>query len=91
MLRLKEANPLAVFNMRKLDFCPPHFQIVKFNLMCNAKDILNWIYENTEGRFSFIDGAIDNKGNIQIGFEIHSEATYMLMMLPQINVFPVFK
>ena len=51
MLKHGEVNPLDVFGLRKLDHCPPHFERVIFDLRLSKKDIIDWIYENLEGRF----------------------------------------
>jgi hypothetical protein len=51
MIKYKEPNPLAVFNMRRMTFCPIHFETITFDLRVNEKTISDWIYENTEGRF----------------------------------------
>lgn len=82
-LKNKEANPLAVFNMRRMDYCPPHFQKLIFALGTGEKDILDWIYENTEGRFYL---ATEINGNECVAFEIHNEATYFALFLGQINI-----
>lgn len=77
-----EANPLAVFNMRKMDFCPKHFQSITFSLICDERVILDWMYENTDGRFFL---GRDHSGNMVVGFENHSESTYFALMLVDIN------
>lgn len=51
MIKYKEPNPLAVFNMRRMEFCPVHFERLTFDLYVGEKVIADWIYENTEGRF----------------------------------------
>jgi hypothetical protein len=84
-LKNKEANPLAVFNMRKMDFCPPHFESITFDLKSGERAITDWIYENTEGRFYF--GQDANRLSVRVGFEVHSEASYFAMFLPTINTF----
>lgn len=61
MLKHKEANPLAIANMRRMDFLPPHFEKIKFDIKVGEKVITDWIYENTEGRF-FV-GPISEGGN----------------------------
>jgi hypothetical protein len=51
MIKYKEPNPLAVFNMRRMTFCPIHFETITFDLRVGEKTISDWIYENTESRF----------------------------------------
>lgn len=84
-LKNYEANPLAVFNMRKLDFCPPHFQLMTLPLRTDLRNILNWIYENTEGRF-YIEK--DASFELTVAFEIHAECTYFALMVSEINKSP---
>ena len=90
-LKHSEPNPLAVFNMQRVPFCPPHFQTITFDLRCGEKPILDWIYENTEGRFFLGMRAAYAAGSIAtecVGFETHSEATYFSLFLPSININP---
>jgi hypothetical protein len=87
MLKYGEANPLNVFGLREVDHLPPHFEPVTFDLVPRAKTIVDWIYENLEGRFWF--GAVYNtesRGSSHcVAFEISSEATMFALMLDQIN------
>lgn len=82
MLKQHEPNPLAVFNMRRVDFCPPHFQKFSFDLVTLEKTILDWVHENTEGRFYY---SKDNNFRVCLGFENHFEASYFALMLSEIN------
>lgn len=84
-------NPLDVFGLRQLDYCPPHFHIVRFDLRVTAKEIENWIYENLSGRFylgNYI--AVDSDSTMSLqkiaAFELHEEASYFGLFLPNINV-----
>ena len=76
------ANPLAVNNMRRMEFCPPHFETITFDIKTDERTISNWLYENTEGRFFL---GQDNRLNIRVGFEVHAEASYFGLILPTIN------
>ena len=78
------ANPLAVFNMRRMDFCPIHFAEMSFNLKVDDRVILDWIYENTEGRF-YIGN--DARLHVKVAFENHSEASYFGLMINTFNVY----
>jgi hypothetical protein len=91
MLKLNEVNPLAVFGMRRLEHCPPHFSVVKFDIYTNEKVITDWIWENLDGRFfvgdQYIAGQDKETMAIQkmAGFEIAGEASYFGLILDTIN------
>lgn len=90
MLKHNEPNPLNVHGLRQLGHRPPHFTPVIFDLAVQDKDLVDWLYENLEGRF--YSGQIDVKqpsGVIArqhcIAFEMASEASYFALFLPQLN------
>lgn len=90
MLRYGEANPLAVFGLRELDHCPPHFTPVDFGLRTNSKAISDWIWTNLSGRFWYGDYYYkDAEQHVQVtkrvAFEIPGEASMFSLMLDQIN------
>lgn len=91
MLKHNEVNPLAVFGMRRLEHCPPHFTSVSFDLYVNEKVITDWVWENLEGRFYFggeyiTDSELPKLTMHQlIAFEIASEASYFSLLLPTLN------
>lgn len=95
-LKHNEVNPLAVNNMRQVDFCPPHFEKVIFDLATDAKKITDWLYENTDGRF-YIGSAVkmptsdEEKAKLShcVAFEVHSEASYFALMLNTINSYEI--
>jgi len=90
MLKHNEANPLAVFGLRELEHCPPHFAQVQFDLKSNQKTITDWIWTNLSGRFWVGDWYYkDASNNVQIqkvaAFEIPGEASMFALILDQIN------
>jgi len=89
MLKYGEINPLNVFALRKVDYCSPHFTKITFDAKVQDKHLIDWIYENLEGRFWFGDvyRIIDNRPHIQkcAAFELAPEASYFLLMLDQLN------
>ena len=87
-LKHKEPNPLAVFNMRRMTFCPPHFQPILFDLKAPEKLIADWLFENTEGRFYLGQSVSAAALCACAAFEVHSEATFFSMFLNQINKMP---
>lgn len=78
------ANPLACANIRRIDFCPPHFEQMSFSIKCSGRKLLDWLYENTEGRF-FIGQSVSGF-DVCVGFEIHAEMSYFALVLNTINV-----
>jgi hypothetical protein len=90
MLKYGEVNPLAVFGLRQLDHCSPHFTRVDFNLSTNEKVISDWIWANCIGRFWIGDRYYkreDNTVDFQkcAAFEIPGEASMFALILDQIN------
>ena len=94
MLKHGEINQLDVFGLRQLEHCPPHFEIVEFELKTNLKVIIDWIYENLSGRFFIGDRLLyDNNSDSKklhmikvAAFELHEESSYFGLFLPNINV-----
>ena len=85
-------NPLAVFGLRRVDHCPPHFYPVRFDSIADTKKITDWIWENLSGRFHFDDvygPSLTSPTNTIIqkcaAFEIHSEASYFALLLVDLN------
>lgn len=90
MLKHNEVNPLAVFGLRELEHCPPHFSQVKFDLKSNQKAISDWIWTNLSGRFWIGDWYYkDDANNVHVqkcvAFEIPGEASMFALMLDQLN------
>ena len=90
MLKHNEANPLAVFGLRELEHCPPHFVRVPFDQRTNDKTILDWIWTNLEGRFWYGDYYYkDEANNVAFqkcaAFEISGESSMFALILDQIN------
>ena len=92
MLIHGEVNPLNVFGLRRLEHCPPHFEKVLFDLKCDIKVVSDWIYAKLEGRFYLGDYSYSNDGVFTIqtlaAFERASEASYLGLILDQINKSP---
>jgi hypothetical protein len=90
-----QPNPLSVANLRIVSRCPLHFFAVDFDMSCSAKKVTDWIYSNLQGRFYFGQVTSSNSNNgvtnlilcSRAAFEIHSEASYFALSLPEINKF----
>jgi hypothetical protein len=96
MLKYGEVNPLSVFELRRINHCPPHFISVVFDIRTSEKDIIDWVYTNLSGRFCF-DSYYDELQRLEhnsvvlktrLSFEIPSEASYFALMLDTINTSP---
>lgn len=89
MLKFNEANKLSIFGMRLMSYCPPHFTPIDFDLIAKEKQITDWLWENTEGRF-FIGDIWTTEGPLRIkkrvAFENAGEAGYFALILDTINV-----
>jgi hypothetical protein len=89
MLKYGEVNPLAVFGLRELEHCPPHFIQVDFPLKAHEKEISDWIWANLSGRFWYGDRYYKNKNVVEMcrcaAFEIPGEASMFALILDQIN------
>lgn len=92
MIKHNEPNLLDVFGIRKLNHCPPHFEKVVFDLRTDIKGITDWIYENLSGRFYIGDAYIPNPDDVKqmsiqkvVAFELHEEASFFGLFLPNIN------
>jgi len=89
MLKYGIVNPLNVHGLRKLDYCPPHFERFYFDLKTNEKHIVIWVLENLEGRFFIGDMALDTHIKKCIAFEIASEKMIFALQLDIINKYSV--
>ena len=90
MLKHNEVNPLAVFGLRELEHCPPHFARINFELKSREKSISDWIWENLSGRFWIGDYYYkDEDNNVHVqkcaAFEIAGEASMFALILDQLN------
>lgn len=94
MLKHNDVNPLAVFGLREMDHCPPHFTKLYFDLRThNVKVIKDWIWEHLDGRFYLGDVYDLNSNNSihmqkMVAFEIPGEASYFSLVLDTINSVP---
>lgn len=85
-------NPLNYFNMRRVDFLPPHFKclsIEKYNPSL-VKHLNNWIKINLNNRY-YIGQSISldhNKSIIyttKIGFESEKDLSFFTIACPYIH------
>lgn len=92
MLKHRDPNPLNVHQMRRMEILPPHFSKIIFDLSGTDKVIIDWIWENLEGRFFYGDYYCEDKSNALdirkvAAFEIHGESSYFALILDTLNKF----
>jgi hypothetical protein len=89
MIKYGEVNPLAVFGLRRLEHCPPHFTVLDVEIS-DEKIITDWIYENLAGRF-YVGGNYWHRSDnntlcySRIAFEIPGEASYFALVKDSLN------
>jgi hypothetical protein len=88
MSKTAKVNPLDVFDLRRVDFCPPFYNTVNIDPGYNLVNALDeWIYQNLSGRY-YIGPCVDldNDGNIKkrvkVGFETEREMSFFMLACP---------
>ncbi len=90
MLKYGIINPLNVHGLRRLEYCPPHFARLYFDIKTTEKQIVIWILENLQGRFFMGDVSTDEKHFRKcVAFEVHSEKALFALQLDMINKYSV--
>lgn len=90
-MKLKDPNPLTVLNMRRVSFCPPHFETVTLKKHYNMEQaICSWIESKLTGRYFFGNNVeLDSDNNITvgytIGFETAKELSYFTLACPYLK------
>jgi hypothetical protein len=91
-VKIKDPNPLDVLDLRRVDYCPPHFStanVVKRYNLENA--ICEWIEHHLKGRYYFGSNVELNKtnntieGNYTVGFENAKELSYFMLACPHLK------
>lgn len=90
MHNLKEPNPLNVFEARRLEFMPPHFDSVSIPVKYNLdRSIDKWIFSHLKGRYyigrsvGLVNNALET--GIKIGFEETKELSYFMLACPHLK------
>lgn len=83
-------NPLNVLNIRRVNFCSPHFSTVDVPKRYNLEtSIVRWIENNCKGRFYLGPNSVLKDNSITtvytIGFESHKELSYFLLACPYLE------
>ena len=89
-------NPLSVFGMRRVSFCPPHFESANVDLTYNLSRVIeSWIDENTKGRYYLGQRVIDSDNRdlgrrkikyvTTVSFENSKDLSYFLIACPYLK------
>ncbi len=97
MDKRKNINPLNVFGMRRVSFCPPHFESANVDMTYNMTRVIEtWIEEHTKGRYYLGQKiALDQNSNdssrrrikytTSISFENSKDLSYFLLACPYLK------
>jgi hypothetical protein len=89
MIKHGTPNPLNTHNLRIAEHNYEHFTPVYFEIRVAESAIINWVYENLEGRFWLGDYYYTDTYGFGmkkcISFENPGEASYFAMFLDTIN------
>lgn len=84
-------NPYDVLQIRRVDFCPPHFATANFARRYNLEEAIDmWIQQNLKGRFFIgqnveLDDNNSYKNVYTIGFEEQKELSYFMLACPHLK------
>lgn len=86
----KGINPLEVFNVRRVNFCPPYFESVNIATRYNLSTAIEqWINENLTGRYYIGKSVQLNDNKIEhctrLAFEKESEMSYFMLACPHLK------
>lgn len=87
-MKLKDPNPLDVFEMRRVKFCPPHFTTTNIKKRYNIETaIAEWIDSNLSGRYYIGQNIeLDADNNLSqvytLGFESPKECSFFMLACP---------
>lgn len=91
MNKLKDPNPLNVFNTRRTLVAPPHFEYVNLPLTYNLEDTLvKWIEKNLKTKY-FVGKNVsldsENKmiNTMTVGFEESKDMSYFMLACPHLK------
>lgn len=91
MIKIKEPNPLNLFDIRRLKVPPRHFEYISIPIRYNLLDsITKWIVDNCKGRF-YVGKTVDVDGSntvsqmLKIGFEDPKEMSYFTLACPHLK------
>lgn len=91
MANTLKLNPYNVFEARRVDFPPSHFEYAEITLRYNIKEALErWIESNLKGRYYLGRGVSLDDSNkltytVSIGFEESRELSFFMLACPHLK------
>ena len=91
MYKLKDPNPLNIFNVRRTSVAPPHYEYIDLPLRYNLEDsLVKWIERNLKKRYYVGKNvSLDNDNKIintmTIGFEESKDMSYFMLACPHLK------
>lgn len=90
MIKKGKINPLELFEVRRVEFCPPYFETQLIETRYNLKQAIeSWIEDNLTGRYyignSLALGPTSFKSVTKVGFEKSSELSYFMLACPHLK------
>lgn len=88
---IKNANPLNVFEVRRVPHPPPHFEYVSVPLTYNLEESINkWINSHLKNRYYIGKNVSLDKDNslgpvVTIGFEEKKDMSYFMLACPHLK------
>jgi hypothetical protein len=91
MLERGKVNPFNVLGLRRIEYCPPYFEVVVITPSYNLNSAIDdWIFSNLSGRY-YVGTTIDTtessglKQKLRIGFETSKEMSYFMLACPHLK------
>jgi hypothetical protein len=91
VIKKGKINPLEVFEIRRVSFCPSYFESANIKLRYNLRDaMVQWIEDNLSGRYYIGKTVVLNEQNsieecIKLAFEKESELSYFMLACPHLK------
>ena len=91
MIKKGKINPLEVFEIRRVSFCPSYFESANIKPRYNLRDaMVQWIEDNLSGRYYIGKTVVLNEQNsieecIKLAFEKESELSYFMLACPHLK------
>lgn len=91
MIKTKQLNALNLFDLRRFEVPPGHFEYIRIPMKYNLEDSLSkWIEDNLKGRYYLgrslsLDDNNQTAISIKIGFEEAKELSYFTLACPYLK------